>query len=108
VPAIRDDRVYATVELPYGKAPLELRPARHLLAVARVGRPFAEKVVAVTAADLPVRQGQVLGRVEIWAGRRLVGRRPLVASRTVNRPGAAARVRWYAGRTVRNLWGMFT
>jgi D-alanyl-D-alanine carboxypeptidase (penicillin-binding protein 5/6) len=107
VPAIRD-RVYATVALPYGKAPLELRPARPLLTVARVGRPLTEKVVAAAAVPLPVERGRVLGRVEIWAGKRLVGRRDLVASRTVNRPGVLPRVRWYAGRTAHNLAGLFS
>jgi D-alanyl-D-alanine carboxypeptidase len=108
VPAVREHSVYATVELPYGKAPLELRADRQLLAVARVGRPLTEKVVAATSADLPVRQGQVFGRVEVWEGNRLVGRRNLIASRSVRSPDAAAKVRWYAGRTARNLWGMVT
>jgi D-alanyl-D-alanine carboxypeptidase (penicillin-binding protein 5/6) len=107
VPAVRN-RVYATVALPYGKAPLELRPARPLLAVARVGRPLTEKVVAPAAVSLPVERGLVLGRVEIWAGKRLVGRRDLVASRTVNRPGLLPRVSWYAGRTAHNLAGLFS
>jgi D-alanyl-D-alanine carboxypeptidase (penicillin-binding protein 5/6) len=107
VPAIRD-RVYATVALPYGKAPLELRPAKPLVTVARVGRPLTERVVAAAAPALPVKQGRVLGQVEIWAGKRLVGRRDLVASRTVNRPGPAARVSWYAGRTAHNLAGLFS
>jgi len=106
VPAIRN-RVYATVALPYGKAPLELRPERPLLTVARVGRPLTEKVVAAASVSLPVERGDVLGRVEIWAGKRLVGRRDLVASRTVNRPGPVARVSWYAGRTAHNLAGLF-
>jgi D-alanyl-D-alanine carboxypeptidase (penicillin-binding protein 5/6) len=108
VPAIRDDRVYANVELPYGKQPLELRADRPLLAVARVKRPLTERVVATQAVALPVRKGQVLGRVEVWAGKRLVGRRDLVASRTVNKPGAASRVGWYARRTAHNLWGMLS
>ena len=107
VPAIRN-RVYATVALPYGKARLELRAARPLLTVARVGHPLTEKVVAAASVSLPVERGDVLGRVEIWAGKRLVGRRDLVASRTVNRPGPVARVSWYAGRTAHNLAGLFS
>jgi len=107
VPAIRN-RVYATVALPYGKAPLELRPERPLLTVARVGRPLTEKVVAAASVSVPVERGDVLGRVEIWAAKRLVGRRDLVASRTVNRPGPVARVSWYAGRTAHNLAGLFS
>jgi D-alanyl-D-alanine carboxypeptidase (penicillin-binding protein 5/6) len=108
VPAIRGDRAYATVALPYGKPALELRADRPLHAVARVGRPLTQTVVAPVSASLPVREGEVLGRIEVWAGRRLVGRRDLVASRTVNRPGALSRVSWYAGRTAHNLVGLFS
>jgi D-alanyl-D-alanine carboxypeptidase (penicillin-binding protein 5/6) len=108
VPAIRGDRTYAVASLPYGRAALELRASRPLLAVARVNRPLTERVVAAAAVSLPVRRGQVLGRVEVWASKRLVGRRTLVASRSVNRPGAVGRVGWYAGRTVHHFWGFIT
>jgi serine-type D-Ala-D-Ala carboxypeptidase (penicillin-binding protein 5/6) len=108
VPAIRADRAYARAALPYGRTSLALVASRPLLAVARVRRPLTERVVAATAVSLPVRRGQVLGHVEVWAGRRLVGRRPLVASRSVGRPGLAGRVGWYAGRTVHHLLGLFT
>jgi hypothetical protein len=46
--------------------------------------------------------------VEIWLGKKLVGRRPLVASRSVAAPGLAGRVRWYATRTVKDIGGLFT
>ena len=52
---------------------------------------------------LPVHQGQKLGRVEVWDGSHLVGSRPLVASRSVARPGAPARIGWYATRTFQRL-----
>jgi hypothetical protein len=65
-------------------------------------------VVAARVASLPVRQGDVLGRVEIWMGRRLVGRRPLVASRSVAAPGLAGRLGWYATRTVKDIGGLFS
>ena len=107
VTPVRGDRVYARVALPYGREPLELRADRPLRAVTRIERPLTETVVAPAAARLPVRRGQVLGRVEIRAGTRLVGRRDLVASRTVNRPGTLARVSWYAGRTAHNLAHIF-
>jgi D-alanyl-D-alanine carboxypeptidase (penicillin-binding protein 5/6) len=101
-------RVYAKVALPYGKDALELRAEKPLLAVVRVERPLTETVVAESAVSLPVRAGQVLGHVEVRAGKRLIGRRILVASRTVNRPGTPARVRWYAGRTIHHLAGFFS
>jgi D-alanyl-D-alanine carboxypeptidase (penicillin-binding protein 5/6) len=108
VTAIRPEPAYARVQLPYGKDPLELHATRPLLAVARVGRPLTEKVVAATAVTLPVRRGAVLGHVEVWEGKKLVGRRDLVASRTVNRPGLLSRVGWYAGRTLRHLGSLFS
>ena len=76
-------------------------------AVARVGRPLTETVVASTHASLPVRQGQVLGQVVVREGSRVVGRRDLVASRTINKPGAVGRLRWYAGRTLHHLTHLF-
>jgi D-alanyl-D-alanine carboxypeptidase (penicillin-binding protein 5/6) len=103
VPAVQLGRSYASVAIGYGKRQLELVAARPLLAVARLGRPLTETVVAVTAARLPVRQGEVLGHVEIREGSRIVGRRELIASRTINRPGPAGRLRWYAGRTLHHL-----
>ncbi len=101
-------RSLARVQLGYGRAPLDLVPARPLRAVVRVRRPLVERVVAPTAAALPVARGQRLGTIEVWAGRRLVGRRPLVAARSVSRPGVAGRVGWYAGRTAHHVWSWLT
>jgi serine-type D-Ala-D-Ala carboxypeptidase (penicillin-binding protein 5/6) len=101
-------RSLARVRLGYGRAPLDLVPARPLRAVVRVRRPLVERVVAPTATALPVARGQRLGTIEVWAGRRLVGRRPLVAARTVSRPGVAGRVGWYAGRTAHHVWSWLT
>jgi D-alanyl-D-alanine carboxypeptidase (penicillin-binding protein 5/6) len=103
VPAVQPTRIYATVALPYGKRPLGLIAARRLQTVVRLGHPLKERVVAATAASLPVRAGQVLGRVEVWDGSHLLGQRNLVASRTVRRPALPGRLRFYAGRTLHNL-----
>jgi hypothetical protein len=103
VPAVRVGRAYAEVRVPYGRAPLRLVAAKPLLAVARLGRPLTETVTAPAAVSLPVRQGAVLGRVEIRAGGRLVGTRDLVASRTIDKPGVARRLGWYAGRAIHHL-----
>jgi hypothetical protein len=75
--------------------------------VARVGRPFVERVSARRVASLPVKAGEVLGHVQVWSGRKLVGTRDLVATRAVSRPGLAGRVRWYAGRTVHHIRRFF-
>jgi serine-type D-Ala-D-Ala carboxypeptidase (penicillin-binding protein 5/6) len=108
VEPIRRERAYATVALPYGRAPLALVAARPSRLVARVRRPLVERVVATAAAELPVRKGQRLGTVTISARGKVVARRPLVAARSVERPGVASRAGWYARRTVRNLLGWLT
>jgi serine-type D-Ala-D-Ala carboxypeptidase (penicillin-binding protein 5/6) len=103
VPAVASGRVYADVSLPYGRAPLALVAAKPLLAVARLGRPLTETVVAPVAVSLPVRRGQVIGRVEIRQGALLVGTRDLVATRSINKPGLGSRLGWYAGRALHHL-----
>lgn len=108
VDAVTTGRDYAQVRLPYGRAPLALVAASPLGAVVRVGRNLTERVVAPISVSLPVRQGQVLGQVQIWAGSRLIGRRSLVASRTVAAPGMIGRAGWYARRTVHHVVGLFT
>jgi D-alanyl-D-alanine carboxypeptidase (penicillin-binding protein 5/6) len=98
----------AHVALPYGRPAVALVPSKPLVRVVPVGRALVERVVAPSAIGLPVHRGQQLGRVEIWAGNRLLGARPLVASRTVTRPGVGGRLRWYATRTVHDFLGLFS
>jgi D-alanyl-D-alanine carboxypeptidase (penicillin-binding protein 5/6) len=107
VEAISTSRVYARVQLPYGRRTVALVAAKPLVATARSGRSLRERVVAQLVASLPVRAGQVLGRVEVWRGRRLLGARPLVASRSVARPGLAGRLGWYGSRTLHDMAGLF-
>jgi serine-type D-Ala-D-Ala carboxypeptidase (penicillin-binding protein 5/6) len=107
VPVIQTGRTYATAAVPYGKRPLELVAAKPLNAVARLGRPLTEKVVAARAVALPVEAGAVLGRVEVWEGGKLRGSSDLVASRTINKPSLGSRLGWYAGRTLHHLGGLF-
>jgi D-alanyl-D-alanine carboxypeptidase (penicillin-binding protein 5/6) len=108
VSLVRTGRVYARAELPFGRPSLSLVADRPLVRVVRVGRPLTERVVAPTAAALPVTKGTTLGRVEVWQGSKLVGTRALVAARTVEKPGLRSRLRWYAGRTLHNAWGIFS
>jgi D-alanyl-D-alanine carboxypeptidase (penicillin-binding protein 5/6) len=106
VELVRTGRVYARARTPYGRPALRLVAQRPLVRVVRVGRPLVERVVAPTAVALPIERGQRLGTVEIRAGDTLLGRRALVAAEAVEKPDLAGRVRWYAGRTLRNAWGL--
>jgi D-alanyl-D-alanine carboxypeptidase (penicillin-binding protein 5/6) len=107
VPAVQSGRAYADVRTGYGRAPLALVAEKPLISVARLGHPLTERVTAPVAVSLPIRQGAVLGKVEIWEGKRLVGSRRLVASQTINKPGLASRLGWYAGRTLHHLAHFF-
>ncbi|HEY5059723.1 MAG TPA: D-alanyl-D-alanine carboxypeptidase family protein [Gaiellaceae bacterium] len=97
---------YARVSLPYGRAAVSLVASRSLVRVVRAGRPVVALVIAPAAVTLPVTQGQRLGRIEIWAGGKLLGSRPLFAARSVAKPGLGGKVRWYATRTMHDLWGL--
>jgi serine-type D-Ala-D-Ala carboxypeptidase (penicillin-binding protein 5/6) len=108
VPLVQEERVYARASLPYGHAPVALVAAKGAMRDVRVSRPLVERVVAPASVGLPVRKGQRLGEVRVYEGRRLLATRPLVAARSVAAPGTAAKVRWYAGETLRNLGGLFS
>ncbi len=100
-------RAYASSALGFGRPPVALVATKPLVRVVRVGRPLVQKVVAPTALSLPVRRGRPLGSVQIWSGGTLLGSRPLVAARSVARPGLGGKIRWYATRTVHDLVGIF-
>jgi serine-type D-Ala-D-Ala carboxypeptidase (penicillin-binding protein 5/6) len=108
VEVVRPGHGYASAETQYGRDPVRLVPERGLLRVVRVHKPLVERVVAPTAVELPIRRGQRLGEVRVYAGRKLLGSRPLVAAETIERPSLAGRVRWYAGETLRNAWDIFS
>ncbi len=106
VAAIDTGRVYATAATAYGRPGVPLVAARPLLRVVHVARPLVERVAAPLEVALPVRQGERLGEVRIYAEGKLVARAPLLAARSVEKPGARDRVEWYAGRTFHHLWGL--
>jgi D-alanyl-D-alanine carboxypeptidase (penicillin-binding protein 5/6) len=98
-----DAQPYAWAAAPFGRPAIALVVRKPLVRVVRVGRPVVEKIVAPTAVALPVERGERLGRIEVWAGGKLLGTRPLLAGRSVSRPGVGGRLRWYSTRTVHNL-----
>jgi len=107
VPVI-PQRPYAWVATRYGKSPIELVPTRPLRRSVRVDVPLVERVVSRGFVDLPVRRGEQLGEVRVYARGRLLGSRPLVAARDVSRPGLASRVGWYAGRAAHHIGSWLT
>jgi D-alanyl-D-alanine carboxypeptidase (penicillin-binding protein 5/6) len=106
VTVIRPHHVYADVDVGYGRGKVGLI-AKGAVRSIRVDRPLVQKVVAVAAAPLPVLEGQPLGEIRVYQAGRLLAGQPLVADRTVDRPGALGRVRFYATRTVSHMVGWF-
>jgi serine-type D-Ala-D-Ala carboxypeptidase (penicillin-binding protein 5/6) len=98
---------YAHAALGYGLPAVPLVAAKPLVRVVHLGRPLVARVIVPSALSLPVRRGEHLGRIEVWAGGTLLGTRPLLAGRSVSRPGLGGRMRWYATRTMHDLWGLF-
>ncbi|MDQ2911262.1 MAG: D-alanyl-D-alanine carboxypeptidase [Actinomycetota bacterium] len=105
---VEQGRPYAQAALGYGRKRLELVAARSLVPQVRVDHRLVRRVVAATVVELPVSRGQTLGQVLVYQRGRLIGRVPLVASRSVARPGLAGRAGWYAGRTLHHMWGWVT
>jgi serine-type D-Ala-D-Ala carboxypeptidase (penicillin-binding protein 5/6) len=101
-------RTYGVAQLGYGRRPLALVAAHSFLQVARVARPLVTRVIYPDRVSLPVSRGQSLGQVRVYQRGRLLGVVPLVAARSVSRPGLAGRVGWYAGRTLHHVVGWFS
>jgi D-alanyl-D-alanine carboxypeptidase len=105
---VSPERIYATAAAPYGRARLPLVADGRVTRIVRVDRPLVERLVAPTAVPLPVRKGERLGEVRVYAGPKLIARRPLVAARSIDRPGLVGRTEWYAGRTLHHIAGWFS
>jgi serine-type D-Ala-D-Ala carboxypeptidase (penicillin-binding protein 5/6) len=104
IPVLEPGRAYAEVKVGYGRAPVGLVPGQGLVRPVRIDQPFVRRVVAAAVASLPVLRGQQLGEIRIYQGGRLIARKPLLAGRTVERPGALGRAGFYAKRTAQHIW----
>lgn len=108
VTAVDAGRVYAEAATGYGRPAVELVARRSLVRTVRDDLPLVERVVAPTAVDLPVLEGQPLGRVEIWYQSRLLASSDLVAASAISEPGLLGKAWWYLRSTAGNLWGLVT
>jgi D-alanyl-D-alanine carboxypeptidase (penicillin-binding protein 5/6) len=105
---ISPERIYATTAAPYGRHRLALVARGRVTRLVRIDRPLLERVTAPTAVRLPVRRGQPLGQVRVFAGSKLIARRPLVAERSISRPGLIGRSEWYMGRALHHIGSWFS
>jgi serine-type D-Ala-D-Ala carboxypeptidase (penicillin-binding protein 5/6) len=108
VQVIDHGRVYAVAETGYDQPDVQIVAPRSIVRSARTGRPLVERVVTPTSLTLPVAQGQVLGRVEVYDGNRLVASSNLVAAEAVPDAGVVAKAKWYITQTAENFWGIFS
>jgi serine-type D-Ala-D-Ala carboxypeptidase (penicillin-binding protein 5/6) len=105
---VQPGRVYVRAEIGYGKDAVPVVAARPLALPVRVDKPLVERIVAPTALELPVEQGQRVGEVRVYSGRRLVARSELVAARAVERPGLGGRLGFYADHTFDHIGSWFS
>jgi D-alanyl-D-alanine carboxypeptidase (penicillin-binding protein 5/6) len=99
---------YAAASTPFGRGRVALVAPHVVTRIVRIERPLIERVVAPAQLSLPVRKGQVLGEVRVYDGRKLLGREPLVAARSISKPGFVARTEWYGGRAWHHFTGWFS
>ncbi len=100
--------VYLEASVGYGKGSVPIVAARQVARSVRIDKPLVERVVAPTALGLPVERGQRVGEIRIYSGRRLVARQPLIADRSVAKPGFGGRAGFYAGRTLTHVKDWFS
>jgi D-alanyl-D-alanine carboxypeptidase (penicillin-binding protein 5/6) len=106
--AVAAGRVYATARTAYERPRVRLVAAKPALRVVHVERPLVERVVAPVEVALPVRMGQRLGEVQVLDRGKVIARSPLVAANAVARPDSVERIRFYAGRALDHLGGLFS
>jgi len=104
VPVVDRARVYARVPVGWGRAPVTLVAPRELVRSVRLGRPLLQRVVVPATLVLPVHKGEQVGKVQVMLDGRVIATQPLVATRSVSRPGLGGRLSFYAGRTAHHLW----
>ena len=104
VQVIDASRAYVTAETGYGRPDVDLVAPRSIVRTLLNGKSLVERVVAPTTLALPVAKGQIVGRVEVYDGNRLVASSNLATASAVEDPGFFAKARWYATRTMSNLW----
>jgi serine-type D-Ala-D-Ala carboxypeptidase (penicillin-binding protein 5/6) len=108
VVAIDPRRVYAQASTGYGKPAVALVAAQGAVRTLHERTPLVERILAPQRVKLPVREGEPLGSVQVYAGRQLVASADLVAASAVSKPGLVGRVVWYTKRTAHHLWGIVT
>jgi serine-type D-Ala-D-Ala carboxypeptidase (penicillin-binding protein 5/6) len=108
LPVVSRGAAYATTSTAFGRGTVRLVAPRSVYRAVRLADPVVQRTVVDRTASLPVERGDRLGEVALYQHGRLLARSPLVAARSVSRPGVVSRVGWYVRKTVENVWGWVT
>ncbi len=108
VQVIDASRVYGEADTEYGQTRVELVASSTLVRTVREEVPLLERTYMPAMVGLPVREGERLGRVEVWEGDRLVASSNLIAAESVSEPGSLGKAVWLAERTAENMWELVT
>ncbi len=108
VQVIDASRVYGEADTEYGQTRVELVASSTLVRTVREEVPLLERTSMPAMVGLPVREGERLGRVEVWEGDRLVASSNLIAAESVSEPGSLGKAVWLAERTAENMWELVT
>lgn len=98
---------YAEAETDWGSTVTLVAP-RSMVVHVRRGTELVERISNPAVVALPVRKGDRIGRIEVWADGRRLASSPLVAASSVSDPGFFAKAWWYTRATAQNLWGLVT
>ncbi|HET6624527.1 MAG TPA: D-alanyl-D-alanine carboxypeptidase family protein [Gaiellaceae bacterium] len=101
-------RVYAEAGTGYGRPAVELVAPRTIVRSLLGGTSLVERVFVPESVGVPVRKGAAVGRVEVYAGDRLLASSNLVAASDVSEPGVFGKAWWYVRTTAGNLWDVVT
>jgi D-alanyl-D-alanine carboxypeptidase (penicillin-binding protein 5/6) len=108
VKAIGAGATYAEVLVPFADRSLSLVAAESAQVLVRADRRLVERVVAPAMVELPVRQGQELGEVQVLDGKKVIATSPLLAAESIEEPSLGQRVGWYAGRALDHAGNLFS
>ncbi len=108
VQVIDAGRVYGEADTEYGQTRVELVASSTLVRTVREEVPLLERAYLPSMVGLPVREGERLGRVEVWEGDRLVASSNLIAAESVSEPGNLGKAVWFAERTAENMWELIS
>jgi D-alanyl-D-alanine carboxypeptidase (penicillin-binding protein 5/6) len=104
---VRGGERYASALVPFADRTLDLVAESPALGIVQVEQPLVERVVAPAMVTLPVERGTRLGEVKVFAGKKLIATRPLVAAESIDEPSLGRRLRWYAGRALDHASNFF-